>query len=92
MKKSYIVFGAGGSIGSAIVGHLRGGGHWVVSSPRKKNDQPGAVPENYSQGVIKVMEDVSRYTAAYNALMWAADNKIIVKNLAGDYELSNLLQ
>jgi len=59
MKKSYIVFGAGGSIGSAIVGHLRGGGHWVVSSPRKKNDQPGAVPENYSQGVIKVMEDVS---------------------------------
>lgn len=31
-------------------------------------------------------------TAAYNALMWAADNKIIVKNLVGEYELSNLVQ
>jgi predicted ATP-dependent serine protease len=31
-------------------------------------------------------------TAAYNALAWSVDNKVIVKNLAGDYELSNLLQ
>lgn len=31
-------------------------------------------------------------TAAYNALMYGIDNKIVVKNLAGEYELSNLLQ
>ena len=30
-------------------------------------------------------------TAAYNALMWSIEKKIIVKNLAGEYELSNLI-
>lgn len=29
-------------------------------------------------------------TAAYNAIMWAVEKHIIVKNLAGEYELSNL--
>lgn len=33
-----------------------------------------------------------KVTAAYNAIKWAVDNKIIVKNLAGEYELSNLVQ
>jgi hypothetical protein len=31
-----------------------------------------------------------KQTAAYNAIMWAVENQIIVKNLAGLYELSNL--
>lgn len=31
-----------------------------------------------------------KQTAAYNAIMWAVDKQIIVKNLAGLYELSNL--
>lgn len=37
------------------------------------------------------IKDVQK-TAAYNALMWAVENKIVVKNLAGEYELSNLIQ
>ena len=29
-------------------------------------------------------------TAAYNNVMWAIEQKIIVKNLVGEYELNNL--